>query len=266
MTAPKIRLVLGDKETWSVGRITRGWAAHMPNCTVGKSVDPTADANVYCPYGQLRVKGPSLDVSWFTHRRDDKAHQARWELSATLADLCIAMSKNQLPYLPLGKTRIIRPGIDEQFFVPGPVKFLVAVKEAEQNRKRLDWLSSLRIPNTEWRLTNGKIKQEDMPSLYRWADYVVVLSRNEGGPLCINEAMASKKPIIAPNCGYCWDWPVIRYTTFPELRGIVSKLARGNMPSMEGYGEMAKALLEAIQDHLTVRRATPWPQLYIATR
>jgi hypothetical protein len=60
-----------------------------------------------------------------------------------------------------------------------------------------------------------------MPSFYDGIDYLVVLADNEGGPQSVLEALARGKPVIAPNVGYCWEYPVLRYITKDKLLDIV---------------------------------------------
>jgi hypothetical protein len=51
-----------------------------------------------------------------------------------------------------------------------------------------------------------------LASFYRAIDYLVVTSLEEGGPLPVIDALAYRVPVIAPDVGWCWEFPVIRYT------------------------------------------------------
>lgn len=235
------------RDNWAVGRVARGWAAHIPGSTVGERENATASVNVFCPYQLLTSPTPGFNVAWFTHRREDAQHRQAWKVAIDYADLCIAMCRKTADMLPPAKTQIIRTGTDAQFFAPGPVRFLVVAKAQEQNRKRLDWVPRLKMLNTEWRVTGGAVPWRDMPATYAWADYIVILSDNEGGPMCVPEALAMKKPIIAPDVGFCWDWPVIRYKTVEDLAGIIEQLARANDPAREGQKVFAQALVATIE-------------------
>ena len=59
---------------------------------------------------------------------------------------------------------------------------------------------------------------------YKSTDYVLVTSTVEGGPLCVVEAIAMGKPVIAPDTGWCWEFPCIKYSNETELFKIVSQL------------------------------------------
>jgi len=224
----KIRIVCKDKH-WVLRRIAEGWQRHWSDCSIGPGIDKNADVNLYLPYDQFRGKTATYDVVYFTHYRSSPAWQKMFDVAARDADLCIAMSKKTAEQLPAEKTHVIGPGIDPQFCVPGPVVFGVVGRQAEANRKRLDIIERLfSIPNAQIIFSGGGLRFKEMPAFYSDADYVLVLSTNEGGPMCVVEAIAGNKPVIAPDVGWAWDWPVIHYKTIDELESIVKKLANAN--------------------------------------
>jgi glycosyltransferase involved in cell wall biosynthesis len=50
----------------------------------------------------------------------------------------------------------------------------------------------------ELRLTEGTLKEEELPNFYRQLDYILIASKYEGGPMCLMEGLACGVPIIAP--------------------------------------------------------------------
>ena len=38
------------------------------------------------------------------------------------------------------------------------------------------------------------------------------------------EAIAMGVPVIAPDVGWCWDYPVIRYTDYNDLKRVIAGL------------------------------------------
>lgn len=212
-----------DMDGWVLQRVVESILPHLPGATYGLSMRTNADANIYFPYYLLRAKGPSLDIALFTHyEQDDSESSAKkrdaWELASTIADGCLAMSKQALAQLPAG-SRIVEIAASTQF-TKVPV-FGVVGREYMSGRKRNDWVRGL--PG-EWIFSNGEVPWEKMPDFYRLCDYVVIASENEGGPMPVKEAIAMGKPVIAPNVGWAWDYPVIRYEGADGLRNVVLKL------------------------------------------
>ena len=64
-----------------------------------------------------------------------------------------------------------------------------------------------------------------MPDFYNNIDYLLILSNNEGGPVPVLEAFATGKPVIAPDVGWCWEYPVIKYNTIDELKFLIKTLS-----------------------------------------
>src|SRR5690606_39147913 len=66
-----------------------------------------------------------------------------------------------------------------------------------------------------------------LPEFYKSIDYLVVTSTNEGGPMPVLEALALGTPVIAPDVGWCWEYPVIRYEkgNWESLRSVLRGLS-----------------------------------------
>jgi len=189
-------------------------------CEAGPSI--VRGTNIYVPYYLLQHKSPR-DIALFTHY-DNVEH---WDRAAELADVCWAMSANTAKHLPAEKTVVVPIPPDPQFH--RKIVFGVSGRDyagCGTNRKRTDWIDRLRkIPGIEIRFTNGELSWTDMPAWYRGIDYLLVLADNEGGPMGVVEAVASGTPVIAPNVGLAWDYPVIRYNDFDDLAGIIRRLS-----------------------------------------
>ena len=52
----------------------------------------------------------------------------------------------------------------------------------------------------------------------------MVTATNEGGPVPVLDALTMGVPIIAPNVGWCWEYPVIKYSNNEELCKIINSL------------------------------------------
>jgi glycosyltransferase involved in cell wall biosynthesis len=70
-----------------------------------------------------------------------------------------------------------------------------------------------------------------MPAWFAGLDYYLVTSDSEGGPIPVLEAIAAGVPVIAPDVGFCWEYPVIRYSGIDELRRTLEWLGAKRDPA-----------------------------------
>lgn len=73
-------------------------------------------------------------------------------------------------------------------------------------------------------MTYGKLNADQLVHWYRELDYLIITSDTEGGPYPVMEAIAAGVPVIAPDVGWCWDYPVIRYASTEGLVQILNTL------------------------------------------
>jgi len=61
------------------------------------------------------------------------------------------------------------------------------------------------------------------------------------------EAIARGVPVIAPNVGWCWEFPVLRYAVgeYSALRQVLEQLTAP--PSWEQWGEAHARLFAALR-------------------
>ncbi len=217
--------IIQTESDWVIGEISSGYARAMPNCTLHSPGfrGRAGDVNLYMTYAAFRGKTDGVDVGWFTHR--EHSHPDAFDCIASQVDFCIAMSNQTSKHLPSSKTVVLEPGIPENFIKPAVIFGCVGRNYSHTNRKKFSWIKELeQIKGSEFRFTNQQIPAAEMPAFYRAIDYLLVLSDNEGGPMPVPECIASGTPVIAPNVGWCWEYPVIRYSTFEELAGIIRNL------------------------------------------
>jgi len=255
----KYQVVCKEGEEWGLYRIAEGWAAAL-ECSVAKEPDRKANANVwvgYSNYGHYAQhhRPTKFDAVLFTHRVDAVKHTG-WDRAARYAHLCVCQSPRYAKFLTRKKTVVLHPGFHWQYDTRRKTRFLVMMAthkhgtEKRIKRKRLDWYEQLSaVGDSDWEITGGHYNFQILPGLIDWCDYLVILSDMEGGPLVLGEALARHKPVIAPDVGYCWEWPVLRYTGFDELRSIVTRLCRASDYSMEG--DRAKGLV--LRNHIEGR-------------
>ena len=232
-------------ETETQSWILRPWsetlARELPNARVGCTPNPDADANFFINYA-LYQPVSTLALAMFTHRERDSRGEV-FDRVAREVDWCFAQSQNTASILPPGKTSVLPTGLTNVAFYKAPLVLGVVGRDYPSGRKRMSWVKDLRaIKGVEVRRPHS-IPSVDMPAFYDGLDYLVVLADNEGGPQPVLEALARCKPIIAPNVGYCWEYPVLRYSTKEELLNIIQRLVL----SQDIWKRAAQTVLEVLR-------------------
>jgi hypothetical protein len=219
----KINIVTYSPLEWVLGMITENWCRHLPDCSIStKQPDHTADINFYVNWGTFKPEQKTkIDVGYFTHREN-----CRFDRSAAQMDYCIAMCEKTLSLLPPHKSSIVRNGIGEEYInQKSEVVFGIAGRDYHSGRKNFNVISELNsIPNSKFIKTGGRFSKSEMVEFYKCIDYLLVTATNEGGPVPVIEALTMGVPVIAPDVGWCWEYPVIKYKDFDELHAIVTSL------------------------------------------
>jgi glycosyltransferase involved in cell wall biosynthesis len=85
---------------------------------------------------------------------------------------------------------------------------------------------------------------DELPQFYKLIDYLVVTSNIEGGPVPVIDAIRAGVPVIAPDVGWCWEYPVIRYMkgSWKNLYEVLSKLTKP--PTWKDWIEGHKKMFE----------------------
>jgi len=221
----KINIITEPKPGWVLRNISENLQKNLPDSYITDyRHDGNADINLYVNYALFRGKTNQIDVGWFTHREELGDLAKKFDSVAQEVDYCISMCKKTSFLLPPEKTKVILPCSDPQF-LKKEIIFGCVGKNQPSGRKQFELIDEItKIEGAKVLFTNQKIKWSDMPSFYASIDYLLILSRNEGGPLPVLEAIACGKPVIAPDVGWCWDFPVIRYEDFESLKKIIESL------------------------------------------
>ena len=235
----KINLVTETKrQRWILRPWAEALARNLPNTVVSCTVDPKAGVNIFVNYALYRPS-PTLTMAVFTHREGSERGKI-FDRIAEQVDWCFAQCKITKKLLPPSKTSILPTGPTDPAYYGRQIVLGVVGREYRSGRKRMDWIPSLKaLSGVVVRQTLGKIEEVNMPAWYDGIDYLVVLANNEGGPQPVMEAIARGKPVIAPNVGYCWEYPVLRYTTQEELITLV----RGLVIPQDTWKQAARIIL-----------------------
>jgi len=228
-----------EAQRWSLRMDAENLAREIPGAVVGIVPDPRADVNMFVNYA-LYQPVRTVTTAMFTHRERSGPLGARFDVVAMAVDWCFAMNRHTLALLPKGKSSIMWVWPDPRYH-KGKLILGVCGRAYKSGRKRLGWVDDLQaIPGVEIRTTGGKIAAADMPAYYDDLDYLVVIADNEGGPKPVVEALARGCPVIAPDVGYSWDFPVLRYGTKDELLAIV----RGLVIPRDGWKRTARHIMD----------------------
>lgn len=179
-----------------------------------------------------RVEKRGLFVGFFTHG-DERAR-----LYHDRFDSCVAMNRQQERLLrELGAKHVtrIRPGTEPP---ARPVAFGVCGRVYGKKRKGEFLVRDAVAAGFDFRACTSEQGRpppcrithpvERRAEFYESIDYLVVTSLDEGGPMPVLEAIAHGVPVIAPDVGWCWEFPVIRYErgSWESLRAVLEALTR----------------------------------------
>ncbi|MEL7321272.1 MAG: glycosyltransferase [Pseudomonadota bacterium] len=133
------------------------------------------------------------------------------------------------------RVSVITPGVDLNLFRPS-LRVGVIGRTYHTGRKGEALVADVMdVPGIEWRFTGSGwpgpsqfIADGKMADFYNDLDYVLVPARYEGGPMCVLEALACGKPIIASDVGWVNEYPHIPFENenSDSLRQVLKNLVQ----------------------------------------
>lgn len=213
-------LVLQDRN-WVMEKLVTHFHKYLPNSKISDRADLRADINFYFNWHGMRSK-TKFDVCFFTHIEN----RQWWDTIANACDIAVLMGNKYDGTVPEDKKLIFHPPPFESFLPQKPIKVLVVGRSYPSGRKNFEvakLISSLE--NVDLKFTEGKLSEYELKQDYLDTDYVLVTSKIEAGPMCVVEALAMNKPVIAPDVGWCWEYPVIKFSDDNDLIRIFKKLS-----------------------------------------
>ena len=253
------------KPGWILERLAREITRRVPGVRINagqssRAIDPGAAFNYYLPAKDLRkypTTGPA--IGFYTHGTNG------FDLIPRFA-ACLAMNRTMAARLEehgAANVTIIRPGTDAP---PRPIVFGVIGRTYSDGRKGEELVARAVVDGFRFvacGVDGGRgrpraITANQWPcampfeiatrdAFYSTIDYLVVTSTEEGGPMPVLEAIARGVPVIAPNVGWCWEFPVLRYAVgeYSSLRQVLEQLTAP--PSWEQWGEAHARLFAALR-------------------
>lgn len=204
--------------------------------TIGAE-DSGAQIEYYLPYLKFKRKNKAVQVGYFTHLEENpggcralESKISRFKTNKCVMDACIAISEETRKLIG-EDCPVIRMG--SQF--KKPIIFGVCGRVHKSGRKNEGFVRRMVEDGfgvisfgDGWGCPSYSSDLKHLESFYKHIDYLVVTSKVEGGPVPVLEAISLGVSVIAPNVGWCWDFPVIRYernnydSLYGVLRGLTS--------------------------------------------
>jgi len=207
--------------------------------------NPDCDIEYFLPYTCAKSSKAKIKVGFFTHLETGssdfcKKKKRKFIEVVEYCDYHICMNSTTQKDLFKRKknAHVIKPGSrfkkDLVFGVCGKVhtqsgrKGEAFVEQLMGEYKFLAW-------GKGWPCEIHSQKQSELENFYNKIDYLVVTSTCEGGPVPVVEALSMGVPVIAPDVGWCWEYPVVKYKKgdVRDLRQVLFDLS--NVPTWETW-------------------------------
>jgi glycosyltransferase involved in cell wall biosynthesis len=195
----------------------------------------SSDLDYYFPYLLYKKQKSKKTIGFFTHMESSndptmREKRRRFREFPVFFDHCVAISKQTADLiLDVDKT-VIQMG--SQF--KKKIKFGVCGRVHKSGRKNENFVAELVRLGFDvsawgegWPCQIKSSDPKDLESFYSSIDYLIIPSSIEGGPMPVLESLSLGVPVIAPNIGWCWDFPVIKYERddFQSLLSVVRGLS-----------------------------------------
>ena len=242
------------EQPWILRRAAEEIQKTFPKTTINKK---PRQVNYFINYA-LHAKMEGVLVGHFTHMEFEGHARTVFGDTARIFDYATCTSKVTRDILlklgvPKERIFIIRYGCDERmhrrpvFGVVGRV-YGTGRKGEYLVQKMVNSGYDVKAWGKGWPVLEGDqwSQWENLPGFYDSIDYLVVPSINEGGPVPVIDAIAAGVPVIAPNCGWCWEFPVLQYDlgSWESLESILEKLS--NPPTWRMWSDDHYKVLSSI--------------------
>lgn len=221
---------------WILEKLAREIAVRSNSVSYGTEPDPSADLHYYINYSCRHRRAGPVEIAFFTHSENDPNARKRYFDIAADVEHSVCMSRRyaeELTEAGIKDVTTITPGVDLDAFTP-KVRIGVIGRTYHTGRKGEALVADvMEVPGIEWRFTGQGwpgpstfISDGKMPDFYNDLDYVLVPALYEGGPMCVLEALACGKPVIASNVGWVDEYPHIPFETgnADSLRKVLTGL------------------------------------------
>lgn len=208
--------VVTEKGSWILKRIAEESVKLISKGYVVREPDPSADINYYVNYA-LFQDVPTIKVSYFTHH--EAKFERSWKLAEQNSDACIYVADMYKPNNP-NCYKIFPAGleypVDKELKVGVAGRIYEDGRKGEQDIKRLMLIPGIKwfsLGDDSWKVLGNKINisvwRSDRQAIrwYRNLDVLICMSKKEGGPVPILEAIKCGVPnIVSTRVGNFEEW------------------------------------------------------------
>lgn len=200
---------------------------------LGKELDGLrGDGTYFVNYALYDESQPRPHGCWFTHL--EEKWQKKFDEVAGKVDFAACPNKRIKKYLEdkgVKRVEVMPHGHDPRlkkkitFGVAGRVYKDTGRKGEYMVKNMVDEKFNVLAMGDGWPCEKFG-SWEQAPAFYKAIDYLVITSLAEGGPVPQIEAIAAGVPVIAPDVGHCWEFPVIKYKrgSWESLKKVLDKL------------------------------------------
>lgn len=251
--------IFTEPGSWILKRSAQELEKRIPGARIVDPRSPGSEVNYFVNYALFRAL-PGKSLCLFTHVPHAQGAKSLFYNVARRCDYAVSLCRRTdsaiAAYVAPARRRVIMMGSS----LGRPVRFGVVGRVYPDGRKGEHLVSKMVKAGLDvvawgsgWPCRSAGSDYTKIADFYKEITYLVVTSLNEGGPVPVLDAIASGVPVIAPDVGWCWDFPVIKYTTgsWESLWSVVHKLARPRR--WEDWAKEHRILLEMVYQHAASR-------------
>lgn len=239
--------IVTEQPGWILHRCAQELADRLPNVTVNGN--HLAGLNYYMPaycWTKPDAKDPAIGL--FTHPTPARLdaftprYRAHVAMNQRVAQQLRDRGADPVVIRP-GASAAARPltfGVCGRVYTTGRKGEHLVGQMANAGHRVLAWGSG-------WPCRTLGDALSTLPSFYEQIDYLVVTSTEEGGPMPVVDALAYGVPVIAPDVGWCWEFPVIRYArgSWSSLASVLQRLTCP--PTWQAWADAHAALFRCLE-------------------
>jgi glycosyltransferase involved in cell wall biosynthesis len=204
----KVNIICGDSG-WIYDQFIEEFKKYSKH-TILKNSKEKCDVTHYIPYYEVPTEPSKPCTAWFSHQEDRPDLHKKFISAAKTVDVVISQSKRYAAMLrdnhELHNVMQVMAGTDlDKFKLRESVNIKskklivghIGRQYTSSNRKNPGLIKKIsQLDFVDFRATEGKLKQNQIPKFYRDLHVVISPATIEGGPMCVQESLAVGVPIV----------------------------------------------------------------------